>query len=46
MLGFQVHRHLTVFGGAALTARLRFLQATGQDVSYELGPDLFAGVQL
>jgi len=46
MLGLQVHRHLTVFGGAALTARLRFLQMPGQDVSYELGPDFFAGVQL
>jgi hypothetical protein len=46
MLGFQVHRHFTVFGGAALTARLRFLQVAGQDVSYEIGPDLFAGVQL
>ncbi len=46
MLGFQFYRRLTVFAGAALTARLRFLQATGQGVSYELGPDLFAGVQL
>jgi hypothetical protein len=46
LLGFQVHRHFTVFGGAALTAALRFLQAPGQDVSYEIGPDLFAGVQL
>jgi hypothetical protein len=46
LAGFQVHRHFTVFGGAALTARFRFLQAPGQDVSYELGPDLFAGVQL
>jgi hypothetical protein len=46
LLGFQAHRHLTMFGGAALTARFRFLQAPGQDVSYEIGPDLFAGVQL
>ena len=46
LAGFEFHRHLSVFGGAALTTRFRFYQTVGQDLSYELGPDLFAGVQL
>jgi hypothetical protein len=46
LAGLEFHRHLTVFGGAALTTRFRFYQTVGQDLSYELGPDLFAGVQL
>ncbi len=46
LAGIQAFRHLTAFGGVALTTRFRFYQVSGQDLSYELGPDLFAGVQL
>jgi hypothetical protein len=46
LAGLELHRHLTLFGGAALTTRFHFYPAPGQDLSYELGPDLFAGVQL
>jgi hypothetical protein len=46
LAAFEFHRHLSLFGGAALTTRFRFYQTVGQDLSYELGPDLFAGVQL
>ena len=42
----QLHRRLTLFAGAAVTTRLRFFQSPVRDVGYEVGPDLFAGVQL
>jgi hypothetical protein len=46
LVGVELHRHFTVYAGAALTTRFRFFQVEGQDVSYEVGPDFFAGVQL
>jgi hypothetical protein len=46
LIGVELHRRFTLFAGAALTTRLRFFQVQGHDVSYEVGPDLFAGVQL
>ena len=42
----ELHRRFTLFAGAALTGRFRFYQVAGADVSYEIGPDFFAGVQL
>jgi hypothetical protein len=42
IVSLQFRPHLALFGGVALTARFKILQT----VSYELGPDLFAGVQL
>lgn len=42
----ELHRRFTLFAGAALTGRFRFYQVAGTDVSYEIGPDFFAGVQL
>jgi hypothetical protein len=42
----ELHRRFTLFAGAALTSRFRFYQTDTQDVAYDLGPDLFAGVQL
>jgi len=46
ILNAELHRRFTLFAGAALTSRFRFYQTDSQDVSYDLGPDFFAGVQL
>jgi hypothetical protein len=45
MLAFQVYRRLTLFAGAAATAKTRFYQLT-DTVTVKLVPEFFGGVQL
>jgi hypothetical protein len=46
LAALELYRHLSFFAGLGLTARLGVYRIEDPNLAYELGPDLFAGVQL